>query len=532
MASINFISSCCLYVFILSSSFSLLIQATEESSSDTNWWCQTTPHPNQCNYFLGRGRGHHTPPKHRADFRMRVLQAAIDNANEAQGCAKNLGKMCSTTVTKAVWNDCYHLLNNTISQLNQTVIGLKNNRSSDFDAQTWLSAALTNLQTCFTGCVELNVTDFVTPIRSSNLTEMISNSLAINHLFLKQKSSSDQTDDFPGWVTRHDRRLLTTATIQSIANVTVSKAAGSRFPTIQSALDYAESIDRLNQRFIIYIKSGVYSENILIGSDLNNIMFVGDGIRYTIISGNRSVAGGSTTYSSATVGVDGSRFLARGLTIRNTAGPEGAQAVALRSASDLSVFYACSIEGYQDTLFTVSQRQFYKLCYISGTVDFIFGNAAVVLQNCVILVRKPLHGQANMITAQGRGDPFQNTGISIHNCRVVPAPDLIPVVGSVQTYLGRPWQEYSRTVFLKTYMDSFINPKGWSPWGNTDFAFSTLYYGEYSCFGSGAALENRVNWTGYHAQMSLSEAYDFTVQGLIAGRQWLPATGVSFTAGM
>ncbi|KAL4574889.1 hypothetical protein LXL04_021729 [Taraxacum kok-saghyz] len=530
MASIKFFS---LYVFVLSSLLSFPVQSTEDSGGgDINWWCQTTPHPNQCKYFLGRR--HHSRPQHRADFRMRVLQAAIDNANEAQGCAKSLGKMCSTTATTAVWNDCYQLLNNTISQLNQTVIGLENNRSSDFDAQTWLSAALTNLQTCFTGCVELNVTDFVTPIRSSNLTEMISNSLAINHLFLKQKSSSDdQTGrDFPAWVTRHDRRLLTTAPIQSIANVTVSQAADSRFPTIQSALDYAGSIDLQNRRFIIYIKAGVYNENILIGSGLNNIMFVGDGIRYTIITGNRSVAGGSTTYSSATVGVDGSGFYARGITFRNTAGPEGAQAVALRSSSDLSVFYACSFEGYQDTLFAVSQRQFYKLCYISGTVDFIFGNAAVVLQNCVILVRKPLNGQANMITAQGRGDPFQNTGISIHNCRVIPAPDMVPVVGSVQTYLGRPWQEYSRTVFLKTYMDGFINPKGWSPWGNTDFAFTTLYYGEYGCFGEGAAMENRVNWTGYHPQMSLSEAQDFTVEGLIAGRQWLPATGVSFISGM
>lgn len=206
--------------------------------------------------------------------------------------------------------------------------------------------------------------------------------------------------------------------------------------------------------------------------------------------------------------------------------------MALRSASDLSVFYACSIEGYQDILFTVSQRQFYKLCYISGTVDFIFGNAAVVLQNCVILVRKPINGQANTITAQGRGDPFQNTGISIHYCRVVPAPDLILVVDSVRTYLGRPWQEFSRTVFMKTYLDGFINPKGWLPWGNTDFAFTTLYYGEYSCFGKGSALENRVNWTGYHGDMSSIEAQDFTVAGLIGGRMWLPATGVSFISGL
>ncbi|GJZ58465.1 probable pectinesterase/pectinesterase inhibitor 60 [Tanacetum coccineum] len=507
MTSLKIFSSFWLLIFVISSVFTLSLQKDEVSGGDVNSWCQTTPHPNQCKYFLGRGQHH--APRHRADFRMLALQAAIDNANEAQGCAKDLGKMCQTTATKAVWNDCYKLLNNTVFQLNQTLTGLKNNQSSDFDAQTWLSAALTNLQTCFMGCVDLNVTDFVAPIKSSNLTEMISNSLAINHGFLKQNVPSDQTNDFPTWVTHLDRRLLATVSIQSIANVTVSKAEGSTFPTIQSALDYAGSVDRQNQRFVIYIKSGVYNENIQIAYELNNIMFVGDGIRYTIITGNRSVAGGSTTYGSATVGVDGSGFIARGITFRNTAGPEGAQAVALRSSSDLSVFYACSIEGYQDTLFAVSQRQFYKLCYISGTVDFIFGNAAVVFQNCVILVRRPLSGQANTITAQGRGDPFQNSGISIHNCQVVPAPDLLPVIGSVQTYLGRPWQEFSRTVFLKTYMDGFVNPKGWLPWGNIDFSFTTLYYGEYGCFG-----------TRFHSWR------------LIAGRCGLLATGVPFIAGM
>ncbi|XP_071691917.1 pectinesterase 2-like [Rutidosis leptorrhynchoides] len=528
MASFNLFSSFWLFVFVLSSLFNVSRQLNEEASDDINSWCQTTPHPNQCNYFLSRGP--HSRPRHKADFRMLALQAAIDNANEAQGCAKNLGKMCRTTATTAVWNDCYKLLNNTIYQLNQTLVGLKNNQSSDFDAQTWLSASLTNLQTCFSGCVDFNLTDFVTPIRSSNLTEMISNSLAINHGFLKQNSSFDQTNEFPTWVTHLDRRLLATMSLQSVANVTV--APGSNFSTIQSALDYAGSIDRKNQRFVIYIKSGVYNENIEIANDLTNIMFVGDGIRYTIITGNKSVAGGSTTYASATVGVDGSGFIARGITFRNTAGPKAAQAVALRSSSDLSVFYACSFEGYQDTLFAVSQRQFYKLCYISGTVDIIFGNAAVVFQNCVMLVRKPLTGQVNTITAQGRGDPFQNSGISIHNCRVIPSSELLPFLPSVQTYLGRPWQEYSRTVFMKTYLDDFINPKGWLPWGNTDFAFTTLYYGEYGCFGNGSVTQNRVNWVGYHANMNLTEAQDFTVERLISGRMWLPSTGVPFIAGM
>ncbi|KAI3762404.1 hypothetical protein L1987_52834 [Smallanthus sonchifolius] len=481
----------------------------------------------------------HHPPPHRKHFRILALEAALNQAHleaalnqahYARDCASNLEKHGLSKRKKAVSKDCCKLVNNTVTQLNETLIGLKTQKISDFVAQTWLSAALTNLQICFSGSTELNLTRFVDPIRTSNLTEMISNSLAINHRFFLKETQVFY--HFPAWVTKKDRRLMVSESVYSRVNVTVSQAKGSKFRTIQSAVDYASSVNRGDGRFIIHIKRGVYKENIEIGYDLKNIMFLGDGLRYTIITGDRSVAGGFTTYSTATVGVDGTGFIARGITFRNTAGPEKAQAVALRSASDLSVFYACSFEGYQDTLFVLAQRQFYKLCYVYGTIDFIFGNAAVVFQNCMILARRPLKGQANMITAQGRGDPYQNTGISTHNSRVMAASDLKPMVGSVQTYLGRPWQEYSRTVYMKTYIDTHVNPQGWSPWGNTNFAFKTLYFGEYGCFGPGSATQNRVTWPGYHVIKSPSEASQFTVERLISGRGWLRATGVPFIAGL
>ncbi|KAG9150089.1 hypothetical protein Leryth_026593 [Lithospermum erythrorhizon] len=51
-----------------------------------------------------------------------------------------------------------------------------------------------------------------------------------------------------------------------------------------------------------------------------------------------------------------------------------------------------------DTLYVHSLRQFYRECDIYGTVDFIFGNAAAVFQNCNIYARKPMPNQKNTIT--------------------------------------------------------------------------------------------------------------------------------------
>lgn len=234
-----------------------------------------------------------------------------------------------------------------------------------------------------------------------------------------------------------------------------------------------------------------------------------------------------------TVGIDGSGFIARDITFRNGAGPSKGQAVALRSASDLSVFYRCAIQGYQDTLMVHSQRQFYRECYIYGTIDFIFGNAAVVFQNCLIYVRRPLKGQANVITAQGRNDPFQDTAITIHNSKILAASDLKPVVKAFKTYLGRPWMQYSRTIIMKTYLDSLVSPLGWSPWAvESSFALDTLYYGEYKNSGPGSATKWRVKWKGFHVITSSATAARFTVGSLIAGSSWLPSTGVPFTSGL
>ena len=225
--------------------------------------------------------------------------------------------------------------------------------------------------------------------------------------------------------------------------------------------------------------------------------------------------------------VVGQGFVAKEITFRNTAGPSKHQAVAVRNGADLSTFYKCSFEGYQDTLYTHSLRQFYKECDIYGTIDFIFGNAAVVFQDCNIYLRLPLHGQYNVITAQGKTDPNQNTGTSIHLCSIRAAEEL----NGAETYLGRPWKEYSTTVYIQSFMDSLINFEGWHTWNDTDFAINTLYYGEYDNNGPGSDTSNRVTWPGYHV-MNRDEANDFNVSYFIQGDEWLPATGVPYTGGL
>ncbi|KAF5945940.1 hypothetical protein HYC85_016168 [Camellia sinensis] len=293
-------------------------------------------------------------------------------------------------------------------------------------------------------------------------------------------------------ITKHQTYLMMIGDGIKQTTITGNHSDGSgNFTNITAAVAAAPTYSNgSNGYFVIYVVAGVYQEYVTITKNQTYLMMIGDGINHTIITGNHSVADGWTTFNSATFVVEGQGFVALNLTIRNTAGPQKFQAVALRNDADLSTFYNCSFEGYQDTLYTHSLRQFYRQCDVYGTVDFIFGNAATVLQDCNLYPRLPLLGQSNTITAQGKTDINQNTGTSIHNCSITAAQDLASSNGTTQTFLGRPWKLYSSVVYMQSFMDYLINPAGWAPWSG-DFALNTSYYAEYNNYGPGSNTSNR-----------------------------------------
>ena len=215
----------------------------------------------------------------------------------------------------------------------------------------------------------------------------------------------------------------------------------------------------------------------------------------------------------------GEGFVGIALGFRNTAGPEKHQAVALRVQADRSIFLNCRMEAYQDTLYAQTHRQFYRGCYITGTIDFIFGDAAAIFQSCLLMVRKPMENQQNIVTAQGRADKHENTGIVLHNCRIFPDKELDPVKEKFKTYLGRPWKEYSRTIIMESTIGEFIAPEGWMPWEGS-FALSTLYYVEFNNHGPGADTSKRVKWAGYNNSISRQEAHSYTVTPFLQG-SWI-----------
>lgn len=154
-------------------------------------------------------------------------------------------------------------------------------------------------------------------------------------------------DDFPTWVPR--RHLLARP---SSYNVIVAKDGSGKYKTLGEAIKAAPQTGKKNgPRYTIYVKSGVYDENVEIPKKLTNLMIIGDGIDRTIFTGSRNVALmrrlKMTTFRSATMIISGPGFIGKYFTVRNTAGAEGHQAVATRVSADRVAHYMVKFDGYQ-----------------------------------------------------------------------------------------------------------------------------------------------------------------------------------------
>lgn len=502
--------------------------------------CDITLYPATCISSLSSyPSSSNAGPKELANL---AVMVALDEAKKASDWIQ---KTYESTHNMALL-ECVELMNSTIEQLNSSSAIVQSSDLASLqdetgDVQTWLSASQTNLDTCLDGLETMAPSDQVkAQVQSTlnNLTEIASNSLAIvkgisavlsslkipglpsRRLLFDESQSFD--DDFPKWLSAGDRRLLQNNSVTP--NVIVASDGSGQYRKVQAAIDAAPESKK--RRYVIKVKQGIYRENVVVPSDNPLITIIGDGMDNTIILGNRSVVDNSTTFASATFAAVGKCFIARDIQFINIAGPQKYQAVALRSGSDKSIFYRCKIVGYQDTLYAHSLRQFYKDSEIWGTVDFIFGNAAAVFQNCTIRARKPLVFQQNTVTAQGRTDPNMNTGISIHKCNIVPTADLIPVKTTNPTYLGRPWKLYSRTVVMQSQLADIIAPAGWLYW-NATFALDTLFYREFNNSGPGSVTKDRVTWPGYRATTFANVVIPFTVPRFI-GDSWIKSAGITY----
>lgn len=83
-------------------------------------------------------------------------------------------------------------------------------------------------------------------------------------------------------------------------DVVVAQDGSGRYRSVGEAVARAPNHSR--RKYLIYVKRGVYYENVDVKKKKTNIVLVGEGMGETVITGSRSFSSGWTTFRSATVG--------------------------------------------------------------------------------------------------------------------------------------------------------------------------------------------------------------------------------------
>ncbi len=301
-------------------------------------------------------------------------------------------------------------------------------------------------------------------------------------------------------------------------SATVDPSGGGTHTTIQAALNSAPS--NATSPYRIFIKKGVYYENLTIAKPF--IQFIGEDVAKTIITYNnangKTMPGGGTygTANSASVIINSDDFSAANVTFENSTG-DAPQALAINVSGDRASFKNCRFLGGQDTFLSYNSKypqSLYK-CYIEGVVDFIFGNAKTVFDECVIYPRDRVDNQASSyITAS---NTRETKGFLFRNCQIIANR------GVTKYVLGRPWQNdaatadpksTAATVFINTKMSNVVKPEGWAIWDAGTDVSKVIYaeYGSMDMNGSPLDVSSRVSWS---KQLSSVEAAEYLDNNIV-----------------
>ena len=235
----------------------------------------------------------------------------------------------------------------------------------------------------------------------------------------------------------------------------------------------------------ICIGPGIYREKLVCekraltlrgaGADATTLIF-GDGGKLPHPDGRPT-----HTFRSYTAFFSGGSVTVEDLTIANDAGPGSAvgQAIAAYVDAEKAVFRRVRLLGNQDTLFCAPlpeaerekdgflgprkfaprrpSAQYYQSCEIAGDIDFIFGGADALFEQC-ILHTVDNHLPHSYITAPSGS--ANGLGFVFWDC------DFVSDCPAGTVYLGRPWRPTGKTAVLDCRLGAHIAPEGFSGWND------------------------------------------------------------------
>lgn len=231
------------------------------------------------------------------------------------------------------------------------------------------------------------------------------------------------------------------------------------YKTVQEAIDAAPAGRAFP--WLIFIKNGEYKGHVDVPANKPYLHFIGQERDKVIITDDKLCGGDNALHVSvgATVVVNSDNCYFDNLTLENSWGHDkqaGPQALALNTTGDRTVFKNVAMLSYQDTWITPSTsnyRVYAKDCFIEGAVDFIYNSGNIYIDNTTLYINRKSGGY---IVAPSHAADVK-WGYVFMNCTIT-APGN---PAETDVWLGRPWHNQPKTVFINTTAEVTIPAAGW-----------------------------------------------------------------------
>ena len=256
-----------LFIFIcIFNSFIISCSSETTTSGSINWWCTKTPHYETCNHYIVSQKRVSLAILSMNQFLDVTVQAAINEAQVTLKRAQGIESTYPNVPGKSLWGSCVDYFDGIVFTLNMVLDHTP--ESTPLDAQTWLSAGLSYINMCEKGFELINMANTILPTISTNLTELLLNSLAIS-VVIRGSDTHEFVD-----LNNSNKHKLTKLAVGN-PDVVVALDGSGNFTSIQEAVDSAGS-RRRGKKYVIYVKGGVYQEYVEIQHKVRNIKMFGD----------------------------------------------------------------------------------------------------------------------------------------------------------------------------------------------------------------------------------------------------------------
>ena len=250
-----------------------------------------------------------------------------------------------------------------------------------------------------------------------------------------------------------------------IYDAVVAQDGSGDYLTLQAAIDNAP--EGRGTPYLIFVKNGRYKEHIEIPALKPFLHIIGQDRDKTVIYDDR-LCGGDNAYNvdqGATVLVKAADTFFENITLENSYGHEkqaGPQALALNTQADRIALNNVALLSYQDTWITSSSqknRHYIKNSLIEGAVDFIYNGGDVYLDGDTLEINRTSGGY--IVAPRHTADT--KWGYVFMNNIIRPGKDFKTgkTLNVTDVWLGRPWHDSPKTVFINTQTFVPIPAKGW-----------------------------------------------------------------------